>query len=358
MYTFPDKTAHRPHISLALQGGGSHGAFTWGVLDALLAEGRLTLDGISGASAGAVNAVALAHGFASHPDPDEGRQRARDTLRKVWEGVAAMGSLGAMTQGVMRLMLGNWPRASLGNQLLQNAMTPWMSPYQMNPLDINPLRKLLDDVIDFEAIARLASPRVFVSATHIKSGRAELFSGSRLSLQAVMASACLPTLFQAVEVDGEHYWDGGYSGNPALLPLIQHCLARDILVVQINPLHREDTPHTQQDILDRMNELTFNASLVDQMRSIDFINRLIEEGKLEEGHGYKRLLLHRIDGGHELEQLPASTKMATDAAMIEHLFKLGHAAARHWLTAHFEALGLRSTINIRRDYVGAMPNAL
>lgn len=351
MYIFPAEPPHPPRINLALQGGGSHGAFTWGVLDALLADRRLSFDGISGASAGAVNAVAVAHGFASHADPAARRQGARDTLRKVWEGVAAMGSLGAMAQGVVRLMLGDWPRASLGNQLLQNAMAPWMSPYQMNPLDINPLRKLLADSIDFEGIARLDSPRVFVSATHVKTGRADLFSGSRLTLQAVMASACLPTLFQAVEIDGEHYWDGGYSGNPALTPLVQHCASRDIVVVQINPLHRAETPHTPQEILDRMNELTFNASLVDQMRSIDFINRLIEEGRLQEGHGYKRLLLHRIDGGRELEQLPAFTKMATDGAMIEHLFKLGHSAARHWLTAHFEALGRRSTINIRHDYV-------
>jgi NTE family protein len=357
MNTFPTHTTASKGICLALQGGGSHGAFTWGVLDALLADGRLRFSGISGASAGAVNAVAVAHGLAAQPeDALAAAESARKSLRKIWEGIASLGSLGAMTQSVMKRLLGDWPHASgLSHPFLQNAMTPWMSPYQLNPLDINPLRQLLEDHIDFDRIQKLECPKVFVSATHVKTGRSELFGGDRMNLQAVMASACLPTLFQAVEIDGEHYWDGGFSGNPALEPLIDLCSDRDILVVQINPLRRQQTPQSQQDILDRINELTFNASLVEQMRGIDLVNRLIEKGRLEEGRGYRQLMLHRIDGGDELEQLPPATKFATDGAMFEQLFDLGSQAGLRWLNDHFDDLGRRSSIDIRQDYAGQTP---
>jgi NTE family protein len=236
-----------------------------------------------------------------------------------------------------------------------NAWNGMFSPYQSNPLDINPLRKLLQAEIDFHAIAGLDVPKAFVSATHVTTGRAEIFSGKRLTLQAVMASTCLPTLFQAVEIDGQSYWDGGFSSNPSLLPLISECSSRDIIVVQINPLRRPEVPHTPHDIMDRVNELTFNASLLSQMRTIDFINRLLADGRLQEGVKYKSLLLHRIDGGEALEDLPSSSKMSADGAMIEKLFDMGHGAAKRWLRRHFEALGQQSTVNIRRDYVGSLP---
>lgn len=346
-------------VNLALQGGGSHGAFTWGVLDALLQDERIQIDGISGASAGAVNAVALAHGFAvaaqegsETPDP---REAARASLGRIWQGVTAMGSLGSMAESISKMMMGNWPSEKVGANFLGNAMSQWMSPYQSNPLDINPLRKLLQAEIDFTTIARLQGPKVFVSATHVTTGRAEIFSGKRLTLQAVMASTCLPTLFQAVEIDGQPYWDGGFSSNPALAPLINQCESRDIIVVQINPLRRPDTPQTPHDIMDRVNELTFNASLLAQMRAIDFINRLLADGRLQEGAKYKSLLLHRIDGGEALEELPSSSKMSTDTAMIEKLFEMGQGAAKRWLGRHFEALGQQGTVNIRRDYVGSLP---
>lgn len=355
----PPKSPSLRRVNLALQGGGSHGAFTWGVLDALLEDERIQIDGISGASAGAVNAVALAHGFAAAaqegsetPDP---RAAARACLGRIWQGVAAMGSLGSMADSIGKMMMGHWSSDQVGANLFGNAMSQWMSPYQSNPLDINPLRKLLQAEIDFTAIARLQSPKVFVSATHVTTGRAEIFSGKRLTLQAVMASTCLPTLFQAVEIDGQPYWDGGFSSNPALLPLIDQCDSRDIIVVQINPLRRPDTPQTPHDIVDRVNELTFNASLLSQMRAIDFINRLLADGRLQEGAKYKSLLLHRIDGGEALEDLPPSSKMSADTAMLEKLFEMGQGAAKRWLRRHFEALGQQGTVNIRRDYVGSLP---
>lgn len=351
-------SAARPAVNLALQGGGSHGAFTWGVLDALLADGRLHIEGVTGTSAGAVNAVAMAHGFATSgapADSPQAREAARACLRRVWEGVGRLGSLGALTQGLMRLLLGGWPGDQVGAHFFGNGLQPWLSPYQSNPMDINPLRQLLEAEIDFGALAKLAAPKVFVSATHVKTGRAEIFSGRRLTLPAVMASACLPMLFQAVEIDGEHYWDGGFSGNPSLLPLINACDSHDIVLVQINPLKRTHTPQTPQDIMDRVNELTFNASLLSQMRTIDFINRLLADGRLQEGEKYKSLLLHRIDGGPALEELPSSTKLSTDVAMIEKLFALGQDSARRWLGRHFASVGRQSTIDIRRDYVGSMP---
>ena len=348
--------AAAPHrISLALQGGGSHGAFTWGVLDTLLSDPRLEIAGLSGASAGAVNAVAVAHGFAKGgPDHEARAQLARETLARVWRGVAGLGSLGSMAQGITRMLTRGWSSDAVSaSGAFTDAMSRWMSPYQSNPLDFNPLRRLLDAEIDFEAVSRLKNPKVFVSATQVRTGRAEIFHGKRLTLQALMASTCLPQIFQAVEIDGEHYWDGGFSSNPSLAPLIDACDSRDIVLVQLNPMSREPLPQTVQEIAERVNELNFNASLLSQMRSIDFINRLIARGALVEAEGYKSVRLHRIDGGEAMQELSASSKLSADTAMMEKLFSEGSAAAVKWLGRHFDDIGRESTIDIHRDYVGA-----
>ena len=333
-------------ISLALQGGGSHGAFTWGVLDALLEDGRLGINGVSGASAGAMNAVALGHGFAQAAEPVQAHEAARQSLRKLWERVARMGEASKLQRGMMDLWLSGWKAtgASISSQL---------SPAQTNPFDINPLRSLVKELIDFKQLATLNSPRIFVSATHVNTGKAEIFSGKRLTDAAVMASACLPMLFRAVEIEGEHYWDGGYSGNPALHPLIYQCPCSDIVLIQINPIERNSVPDTGAEIMDRINELTFNASLLGQMRSIDFVNRLIDKGYLPSDR-YRTVRLHRIDGGEALEAYPASTKSTADGAMIEKLFELGHLCARKWLKKNFDEIGVKSTINISKDYLDDM----
>ncbi len=349
-------TAHAPAnsarpINLALQGGGSHGAFTWGVLDALLADTRLTLEGISGTSAGAVNAAALASGYAKGlRDGTDPRQSARAALRHIWEEVGHMGQLGSLQKTLADTLLWGFPKELVPTNMISTALRSWYSPYQSNPLDFNPLLDLLKREIDFDAVAQLQAPRVFVSATHIKTGKAALFSGARLTPQAVMASACLPTLFRAVEIEGEHYWDGGYAVNPAITPLIDHCESTDIVLVQINPLVREATPKTPEDILDRVNELTFNASLLTQMRAIDFINRLLAHGLLS-GSRCKTVRLHRIDGGQAIQQFPASSRASADAGLIRSLFDMGQQAGQDWLVRHFEALGQRSTIDIGRDYL-------
>ncbi|MDB5826400.1 MAG: patatin [Variovorax sp.] len=349
----------RPHhaVNLALQGGGSHGAFTWGVLDALLEDSRLSFEGVSGASAGAVNAVALAHGFASARaaggDEAAGRAAARATLQRVWHRVAALGAPGAMAQRFARLLLGGASGERMRASLGVDPASRWPSPYQINPLDINPLRSLLDQEIDFNALAGPGTPRVFVSATQVRTGRAEIFQGERLTLASVMASTCLPTVFQAVSIEGEDYWDGGFSANPALLPLVNECESADIVLVQLNPLSHAETPHSPQDITMRMNELAFNASLMSQMRSIAFINQLLADGRLHEGADYRRLLLHRIDIGSAMEALPSASKMSTDGAQMDRLFEAGRIAAIDWLANNFDALGQRSTVDIEQDYLAS-----
>ncbi|HMN21236.1 MAG TPA: patatin-like phospholipase family protein [Ottowia sp.] len=323
---------------LALQGGGAHGAFTWGVLDALLMDGRLAFAGISGTSAGALNAVALAHGWVDaldqKRDPAEG---ARAALARLWTRIMALGGVSDSAARLTRLMMGALP----------GALTQ-VSPYQSNPLDINPLRELVEREIDFERLTRLKSPRVFVAATDVATGHARIFSGRGLSAQSVMASACLPQLFRAPEIDGRLYWDGGYSANPALGPLVEMGETRDLLLVQINPLQRTGKLLTSEQISDRVNDLTFNASLIAQMRTIALINELVARGVVDEGLAPIRV--HRIDGGEALAEMPADSKVAPQRRTVEKLFELGRESARRWLRRGLAAVGEKSTVNLRRDY--------
>lgn len=361
----PDQTSlsQTPRVNLALQGGGSHGAFTWGVLDTLLDDGRVALEGISGTSAGAMNAVALAHGLAQAQGktPLQMRESARASLAQFWDGIVDMGavtnSISQAQRAPFDILFGGFGglmgQPSPG-QMVNDAMTSFwaktVSPYQSNPLDINPLQTFLEAQIDFERLAAFKDVRVFVVATAVNTGKAEVFSGQRLSARAVMASACLPTVFQAVEIDGVHYWDGGFSGNPAMHPLIYSCQSRDIVLVQINPILRDQLPTSAGDIMDRVNEITFNAALIAEMRAIDFVKRLLAEGKLDPAR-YKDVLMHRIDGGEILEGFHASTKSATDAKLIHTLRDLGKDCARQWLARHFSALGVSCSVNIKRDYL-------
>ena len=334
----------RPRLNLALQGGGSHGALTWGVLDALLEDGQWQFDGVSGTSAGAMNAVALAHGFAQaaqqHKDPEDahlaGCALARESLTRLWEGVGALGSL-------------TWGTPLSAANPLVGMMSQWFSPYQINPLGINPLRKLLEREVDFSLLCSartgVVGPKVFVCATNVRTGRGEIFFGPRLSADAVMASACLPMLFKAVEIEGEAYWDGGYSGNPALHPLIYQTDTSDILLVQINPVEHLDVPSSASEIMERMNEVTFNASLLAELRAIEFVRRLLAEGKLD-ARRYKSVRMHRIDGGSVLAPFGADSKLRADLAFVRKLFALGRTAGQEWLHAHRKDVGVRPSIKI------------
>lgn len=364
----PDAGSSAPRlINLALQGGGSHGAFTWGVLDALLEDGRVALEGISGTSAGAMNAVVLAHGMAQA----EGQSRAgrhdaaRQALTAFWNGVV---HLGAFSSSVSRSLShwqsapfnvlfgqlggGIWPSASWTDEITRY-WSGRLSPYQRNPFDINPLKDFMESQVDFKRLAASrhpATPRVFVVATRVSSGKAEVFSGTRLTASAVMASACLPQVFRAVEIEGDHFWDGGYTGNPALHPLIYHCQSRDIMLVQINPIRRDKLPTQPGEIADRLNEITFNAGLVAEMRAIDFVKRLLAEGKLDPAQ-YKDVLMHRIDGGKVLDSYTASTKASADGSLIYALRDLGRLCAKEWLISRYAMLGTECSVDIAHDYL-------
>jgi NTE family protein len=311
-----------------------------------------------------MNAVALAHGFAQVNGKSKGKSKhsvndaARESLANFWNGVVDMGVLGEAQRAPFDMLMGSLggDASPIGQMMTtmtnmwSTAMTQSISPYQNNPLDINPLKEFLEKQIDFQAIAALKDLKLFVVATGVSTGKAEVFSGKRVTAQAVMASACLPTLFKAVEIEGEHYWDGGYSGNPAIHPLIYNCTSRDIMLVQINPIKRDKVPTTAAEIMDRMNEITFNAGLLAEMRAIDFVKRLIAQGKLD-ARQYKDVLMHRVDGGELLEHYNAASKVSTNSQMIHKLRDLGRDCTQKWLKLHIDKIGKQATLNIASDYL-------
>jgi NTE family protein len=328
-------------VDLALQGGGSHGAFTWGVLDRWLQEPGLTMAGLSGTSAGALNAAVLASGFARG-----GAEGARQALRDFWLDVARQGAC-----------FGHWPGQGLaGFNLDQNPLFIWsqlllrtFSPYQFNPSGSNALRAVLQRHVQLPAL-KTGPIDLFITATSVHTGQPRVFDRQDLSIDALLASACLPQLFRAVEIDGQPYWDGGYSGNPALWPLIYNTPALDVVLVKINPLQRPGTPDTPQEIADRVNEITFNAGLVGEMRAIAFVQRLLEKGAVDAG-AYKNLRLHMVADEKGLAPLNASSKLNTERAFLEKLHGLGVAAADGWLRRHRNSLGRQSTLDIAKTFL-------
>lgn len=341
----PARAAAPAPIDLALQGGGSHGAFTWGVLDALLEDETLALDGISGTSAGALNAAVLACGWARGGQRGR-RAGAQDALRAFWHDIGACNAafVPPGSGGLANFNLDSNPWYAWGSR-----WTQLFSPYQFNPGNVNPLRAILQRHID-ETLLRAGPLKVFVTATAVRTGQAEVFSGARLSIDALLASACLPQLFQAVEIDGEAYWDGGYVGNPALWPLIYGTEALDLVLVQIDPLVREGTPTSAAEIADRLNEITFNAGLVAEMRAIAFVKKLIANRRVDAGL-YKDLRLHRIADDAALSPLDASSKYNNDAALIERLFGIGRAAGERWLAQDRAAVGRAPSFDVESVFL-------
>lgn len=336
----------KKQISLALQGGGSHGAFTWGVLDYLLEDERLSIDAISGTSAGAMNAVALVHGMANG-----GRNEARKVLRRFWEAVGRSARLSPIRRSPIDVLLGNWSLEFSPGYALFDLMQRSVSPYQFNPFDINPLRELVDEIVDFDAVAACNSVDLFISATNVESGKVRIFRNREITLDAVMASACLPYLFKAVTIDGVPYWDGGYMGNPSLFPFNDRATCGDILIVQINPVIRRGTPTTAHEIMNRVNEISFNASLLKELRAIEFVDRLVSDGALDPDR-YRRLRIHVVSGNDELHSAGASSKVNAEMAFLEKLFDLGRQDAAAWLDANFDAIGERSSVDLRAMFDG------
>jgi NTE family protein len=334
-------------INLALQGGGAHGAFTWGVLDHLLSDERILVEGISGASAGAVNAVMVVDGIA-RGGPEEARKRLAD----FWRAASRDGNLTQLQRGVLDRLFAFLPIEGSPFQTWIDTWSHALSPYDFNPLNINPLKELVEGFVDFEAIRACPSPQLFISATNVYTGRLRVFPHGKVTADVVMASACLPLLFQAVEIDGVPYWDGGYMGNPAIFPFFAGTQSEDVLVVQINPIERRVIPTSSREIVNRLNEITFNSSLLAEFRAIEFVARLIDQGRLPRGTAagqYRRVNMHRIALDGEAKTLFADSKLNNDYDFFEGLRQQGRRAARRFLDAHFDDIGVRSTIDLQEE---------
>jgi NTE family protein len=338
-------SVNRKKITLALQGGGSHGAFTWGVLETLLADERLEIEGISGTSAGAMNATVLAEGLMQ-----DGRQGALAALERFWSKVSRVGRFAPMIRTPLDVAADRWSMEVQPGYLLFDLISRFLSPYQFNPLNFNPLLEILDKEVDFDLVRGCDRVQLFISATNVATGKIRVFRNPELTPKAVMASACLPHLFQAIEIDGQPYWDGGYMGNPAIYPLIYNCDSADVLIVQINPIERHEEPTTTPEILDRLNEITFNSTLMREMRAIHFVGKLLAHHQVDPSE-YKQVLMHRVDVPEAMRELGAASKMNADWTFLTHLRDLGRDRAKAWLAAHYDDLNQRSSIDLEADYL-------
>ncbi|MGO4391508.1 patatin-like phospholipase family protein [Variovorax sp. M-6] len=325
-------------IDLALQGGGSHGAFTWGVLDRMLEVPSVRLDGISGTSAGAMNAAALVSGYAAG-----GAEGARESLDKFWRGVSDAAKYSPFKRGWIDMITGTWSLENSPAFMAAELATRLWSPYDLNPRGMNPLRGILAELIDFDRLA--ASPiKLFVTATNVRTGRGRVFRNAEMTPEVLMASACLPTMFHAVEIDGDPYWDGGYAGNPTMTPLIRECQASDTILVQINPIERPGVPRSASEINNRLNELSFNSPLLKELRMIALLRQVADPGK-GEGAAWARMRIHRVATDAMLD-LGASSKMISEWPFLCKLRDEGRRSAQAFIDAHKGDIGKRSTLDL------------
>jgi NTE family protein len=330
-------------INLALQGGGSHSAFTWGVLDRLLEDDRLIFDGITATSAGCVNAVLLADGLARGS-----RQAAREMLKTFWKRMSDMTSLSIVAPSFLDKLDPNFGLDHSPGYVLFDLISRFMSPYQLNPFGINPLRDLLDEVIDFERVRRQQVVKLFLSATNVKTGKVAVFSNKEITADHILASACLPFKMRAPKIGGEHYWDGGFMGNPVIYPVIYECDSCDILLVHLTPTERAEMPTDSRSILNRMEEISFNAALMREMRVFAFVTQMIDEGKLSDN---KRMFFHSIEAEDIIKDLSGSSKTNADWRFLIHLFELGRERADRWLAVNFDHLGVKTTVDVKAKYL-------
>ncbi|HOL38592.1 MAG TPA: patatin-like phospholipase family protein [Rubrivivax sp.] len=336
-------------VDLALQGGGTHGAFTWGVLDRLLVDQRIRFGAVSGSSAGAMNAVALAAGWTAG-----GRAGARETLRRLWSRVAD--SL-QPTRWADAWLLGAPGRLEPPNLPFRAAWDMAQS-WWLGANGANPMRTVLAETIDFELVRRCTEMQLFVGATHVRSGRLRIFRGAQIGLDAVLASACLPVLFPAVEIDGEAYWDGGYMANPSLVPLLMESPQLDLVLVQVHPSQRDSVPSTPMQILERINEISFHGALVKELRSFALLRQMVLDEGIDAAQARSPLLrkaaalrLHRIEGGAGLDRIANPALLQTSWHHLLELHRAGHAAAERWLDEHFAHLGRRGTVDVVAEFV-------
>ena len=325
-------------IDLALQGGGSHGAFTWGVLDRLLEEPWLQIEAISGTSAGAMNAAVLADGWTCG-----GAEGARAALDAYWHRVSRAAAFSPLQRSPLDRLLGRWSLDSSPAYVAFDLMTRVFSPYHLNPADYNPLRAILAESIDFERLASSAV-KLFITATSVRTGRGRIFRNAEISADVLLASACLPTMFQAIEIDGEHYWDGGYAGNPTITPLVRESDAHDTILVQINPRERAEVPRSANDVLNRLNEISFNSPLMKELRMIALLQQVANPGH-GEGARWAGMRMHRI-WTDALAEFGASSKLNAEWEFISMLKDVGRRSADAFLQAHADGIGARSTADI------------
>ncbi|MBI1239895.1 MAG: patatin-like phospholipase family protein [Alphaproteobacteria bacterium] len=344
--TTPQQRQRVKLVGLALQGGGAHGAFTWGVLDQLLEEEKIGIEAISATSAGAINAVVLGEGYTTG-----GRAGAKAKLDEFWQRVAKAARFSPLAPTPWHRLTHSHDMSWNPGHIAFDLMTRFLSPYQWNPLNLNPLRTALEETVDFDRLRAECPIKIFLSATNVRTGKPRVFRTGELTVETVLASSCLPFMFPAVEINGEAFWDGGYMGNPSLYPLIYNRTgSRDVVVVHINPIHRPDIPKTATDIMNRVNEITFNASLMKEMRAIEFVSRLIDDGTLTDNY-YRRMLIHAIDAEEFMQELGVSSKLHPDGEFLEHLKRVGREAAARWVADSADRLGKESTVDVRARYL-------
>lgn len=325
-------------VDFALQGGGAHGAFTWGVLDRLLEEPWLRIDGISGTSAGAMNAAVLADGYARN-----GPIGAKAALERYWRRISQAARMSPFRRGPLDVMLGRWTLDNSPLYIAMDMMARLFSPYDLNPTGANPLRDILEQSIDFARLAK-SEIKLFITATNVRTGQGRVFRNGEITTDVLLASACLPTMFQAIEIDGENYWDGGYSGNPTISPLVRECDSRDTILVQINPVERPGRPETARDILNRLNEVSFNAVLLKELRMIALLRQVADPGN-SEGAQWAGMRIHRV-ASSMLVGLGSSSKLNAEWDFLTMLRDDGRRAAEKFLNENADNLGKRSSLDL------------
>lgn len=334
-------------IAIAIQGGGSHGAFSWGVLDRILEDGRFEIEGLTGTSAGGMNAVAVAQGLMKG-----GNQEARDELKSFWQKICESGKNSPLNhRGPIDKALGKYTMYHSPGFVIFDYLSRMFSPYELNPLQMDPLKDVIASSFDFDALRKFKGVKLYLCATQVRTGKLRIFGLDELRMECLQATACLPTIHNAVKVDGDYYWDGGFIGNPVFFPLIYDCETPDIVLLQLNPTNRDKLPTTAREIGDRLNEITNNASVVREMRAISFISDLIDDGKLDAAKT-KRVFMHLIEDESVFADLGWSSKLNTEWEFFTHLFEKGRAAADKWIKENYEHIGKKTTAPIREHFVG------
>ncbi|MDR0580950.1 MAG: patatin-like phospholipase family protein [Holosporaceae bacterium] len=338
---------NKKKISIAMQGGGAHGAYTWGVLDRLLEEKDIVIEGVSGTSAGGMNAIATAQGIITG-----GNESARELLTKYWKINSEAGKASIFKPGILDILAGKYTMHNSPGFLFFDFISKIFSPYQLNPLGTNPLKPIVEKLFDFEKLNANDAVKVFLAATHVYTGKLKVFSNvnKELCTEALLATACLPTVFAAVMVKGEYYWDGGFIGNPVIYPLIYDCETPDIMLIKLNPTHRTKLPTSAAEIGDRLNEITNNTSIMREMRSMHFISKLIDEGLVAPGK-MKRMHVHLIEDEAVFQDLGWSSKLNTDMDFLDHLFNAGRKSADKWLEKNYDKINKETTADVAEEFV-------